>query len=381
MRILALVTDAFGAPGGIARYNRDFFKALSEADPGSFTLVLPRSAHGKEFNLSSNLTQEPGIQNKFLYAFRAIGTAFFRGPFDLIFCGHLYHAPLAFLLSRFLRIPFWLQLYGVEVWKDPPRIVYRSADRSAGVTAISRYTRKEFLKRSRINPGRVKVLPNTYEERFSPGPKPDLFLKKHGLADKKILLTVGRLSSREGYKGHDRVIALLPELLKIQPDLLYVIAGDGDDRPRLQKKVLQQGLDAHVRFLGYVDDVQLPELYRCADYFAMPSTGEGFGNVFLEAMACGVPVLGGNCDGSPDPLQDGNTGIIVDPTDPEKLMEGLEKLLRGKSPNGNASVFSYANFKRHVRSLFHSSFHPSPAKQTGRHDFPCRMIDGGQGIQ
>ena len=107
-------------------------------------------------------------------------------------------------------------------------------------------------------------------------------------------MTVSRLASSERYKGHDRVIRSLPRVLLKHPETIYLIVGDGDDRPRLEALASEFGVRDKVRFAGLVAGEELPDYFRLADVFVMPSTGEGFGIVFLEAMACGIDVIGGN---------------------------------------------------------------------------------------
>jgi phosphatidyl-myo-inositol dimannoside synthase len=133
-----------------------------------------------------------------------------------------------------------------------------------------------------------------------------------GLKAQKVLLSVGRLDARERYKGQDRVIRLLPALRERLGDVVYLIAGDGDDRPRLEALSRDCGVAEHVCFLGQVSDADLPDLYRAADLFVLPSTGEGFGIVFLEAMASGTPALGLAVMGAVDALADGELGDAVD---------------------------------------------------------------------
>jgi len=156
----------------------------------------------------------------------------------------------------------------------------------------------------------------------------------------------------ERYKGHDRIIDVMPRLLERHPELVYVIAGNGDDLGRLEELAAERGVRDHVRFIGYVPVDEMTSLYNIADAFAMPSSGEGFGFVFLEAAACGVPVLGGSVDGSPDALADGRIGIMVDPDDREALCQGLLELL-GKPREVPASLAAYAfpGFARQVRQL------------------------------
>jgi phosphatidyl-myo-inositol dimannoside synthase len=127
------------------------------------------------------------------------------------------------------------------------------------------------------------------------------------------LLTVARMDTREGYKGHDWVISALPHLKGPNGrQVVYLIAGNGDDRPRLERLAANLGVTQQVRFLGKVPLEALPDIYRAANLFVLPSTGEGFGIVFLEAMACGTRALGLAADGAPDALGDGELGILVD---------------------------------------------------------------------
>ena len=126
-----------------------------------------------------------------------------------------------------------------------------------------------------------------------------------------MLLTVGRMDAREGYKGHDRVIAALPQLLAAGHDIVYVVVGEGDDRARLQNLADERGVAERVRFVGVLGQDVLVDAYRMADLFVMPSSGEGFGIAFLEAMACGTPALGLAAGGAVDALADGEFGTMA----------------------------------------------------------------------
>ncbi len=352
MRILALITESFGGIGGIAQSNQDLLKALAETELGNEIVVLPRFSDKKIENLPNRIKFMPPQRGRLAYGLFSFGVLMSKGRFDMIFCGHIFMSPLAAFLSDFARIPFWAHLYGVESWQKPSSLIRRSVEKAKFVTAISRYTRRRFLSWANVAPGSVHLLPPVLHERFSPGPKPIDLIKRYGFEGKKVLLTVGRLSKAEKYKGHDKVIKVLPRLVKSYPDLVYAIAGDGDDRPRLENWAKQCGVDRHVFFMGEAEDSELPLIYRMADGFAMPSTGEGFGIVFLEAAASGVPVLGGNQDGSTDALLDGEFGLMVNPENEEDLIQGLEKLLIKKtSLKEPRDHFSYLNFKQQLQHL------------------------------
>ncbi|MBM4259532.1 MAG: glycosyltransferase family 4 protein, partial [Deltaproteobacteria bacterium] len=181
----------------------------------------------------------------------------------------------------------------------------------------------------------VRVVPDTFEEdRFQPGPAPVELRHRYGLsADAKVIFSVGRLAAGERYKGFDRIITALPEIARHHPTVHYLIAGRGDDQPRLEQLANTAGVRTRVTFAGFVPTVELCAHYQLCDVFAMPSTGEGFGIVFLEAMACGKPVLAGDQDGSTEPLMDGQLGALVDPTDVPAISITLSDLLAQRHPN------------------------------------------------
>ena len=360
MKILALVTEAYGGCGGIAQSNRDLFEALAGADGRNQVFVLPRNVSNPTQPLPSGVAQARAVHGKLSYAFSAASEFFRRGPFDLIFCGHLFMAPLAFSLARIKKTPYWIHIHGIEAWGKPSFLIQRAAERAWRVTAVSRYTRSKFLTWADVSPEKVKVLPDTVDERFKPGSKPGHFLSRYGLEGKKIVLTVGRLSSKERYKGHERVILALPQLLEREAGLVYVIAGEGDDCARLEELSMRLKVEDHVRFIGRVSDEELPDVYRMADLFVMPSRGEGFGIVFLEALSSGVPVIGGNLDGSVDALSEGRSGRLVEPSDPAELCRAIaENLDSEKAGTSGVEVFSKRNFKRHVDRLIQNIFEGS----------------------
>ena len=146
-------------------------------------------------------------------------------------------------------------------------------------------------------------------------------IERYGLKSSKVILTVGRLASEERHKGFDEVIEVMPQLIKRFPNLKYLIVGGGGDRQRLEAKVAKLGLSNCVIFTGYVPEDEKAAHYNLADVYVMPSRGEGFGIVLLEAAACGVPIVGSQVDGSREALLDGKLGRLVDPDDRHRLIE------------------------------------------------------------
>ena len=182
------------------------------------------------------------------------------------------------------------------------------------MTAVSRGTRHILLGWVDLPPDRVRVIPDTVQDRFVPGPPSEALRERLALGPGPILLTVGRLSAGERYKGHEQVFGALPALRAKFPTLVYAVAGGGDDRAYLEQRARDLAGDAAVRFLGFVPEEDLLGLYHLADLYVMPSTQEGFGIVYLEAAACGLRVVGGVGGGSADAVPDGRVGVLVDPS-------------------------------------------------------------------
>ncbi len=350
-RILALVTDAYGAGGGIAQYNRDLFQALAHSGIIRELVVLTRHGKSGTGNPPGKVRQLSPKPGKHAFVFQAMNAVRRHGPFDVIFCGHLYMAPLAALIAKLSGAPLWLQIHGIEAWQRPTRLQCWAAERACLVTSVSRHTRRLFLAWANCQPETVKVLPNTVEESFCPGPKPLDLLERYRLHGRKVLLTVSRLAASERYKGHDRVIRAMEKLKATHPEIAYVIAGDGDDLPRLRQLASELGVAENIRFVGYVPDEELPKLYRVADTFVMPSTGEGFGIVFLQALASGIPVIGGDSDGSRDPLREGMDGRMV-AADKASIAKAIDEILRSKKQQDGAGIaFSRSRFEMMVASI------------------------------
>jgi phosphatidyl-myo-inositol dimannoside synthase len=356
LRVLALVTDAFGGDGGIAGYNRHLLSSLAACDRIGDVVVLPRTSARCPEALPPGVRQLGPVHGRLAYSLSALRTTT-HGPFDIVFCGHLFMAPLAAAIAKLIRARFWVQVHGIEAWRPLSGLHRRSIETAALVTSVSRHTRQRLLEWIGIDPTRVKILPNTVEPRFQPGPKPDYLLQRHAASGRKVIVTVSRLASSERYKGHDRVIRILPRVLTQHPETIYIVVGDGDDRPRLEALAAEFGVAENVRFVGSVLPGELPDYFRLADVFVMPSTGEGFGIAFLEALATGIQVIGGNQDGSLDALADGELGRVIEPENQEELASSICSALRAAPTNvDRASRFNTRAFAEHLHALVRSNF-------------------------
>ena len=341
--MLALVTDAFGGRGGIAQYNRDFLGALAETGAVSSITVLPRQAPDLPM-LPERIAQTPARPGWIGYSVAALRTALLR-PVELVFCGHLFMAPLAALITRLKGAKLIVQTHGIEAWPRPSRAQRAALEAADLVLCVSRHTRSAVLSWAAIAPERVLVVPDTVREAFTPGDG-STQRASLGLEGKRILLTVGRMDARERYKGHDRVIAAISSLVAKGHDICYLVVGEGADRIRLETLARDARVSERVRFLGRVGLQTLVELYRMADLFVMPSTGEGFGVAFLEAMASGAPALGLDVAGARDALGDGQLGTLVAE---DELPGAIACLLAAPTPDSHAlAVAARARFGREM---------------------------------
>lgn len=358
MRILALVPDAFGGHGGIAQYNRDFLTALCQHSQVSQVVVIPRVVPKPLEPLPEKLLFDTsGLGGLVRYVAAVVHRLLATPRFDLVFCGHIHLVPIAWLVTRLSGKPFWLQIHGTEVWQPTTRwLVDRLANKAMRVLSVSEVTLNRFLAWCDVPLDQCFVLPNTINlDTYGVGDKPRTLLERYHLTGKTVLLTFGRLAAEERAKGFDEILELLQELALEVPDVAYVIAGDGNDRGRLQEKARVLGLVDQVVFTGWVAENEKADLYRLADAYVMPSRGEGFGIVFLEAMACGVPVVASCLDGGSEAVRGGMLGILVDPNDADDIRRGiLEALRRPRQIPEELEYFSFNNFVRRVHALLNS---------------------------
>lgn len=332
--------EIFASEGGIQSYVKDIFKAYlsitsgTNSPPQAEVLLLRDAEDCNNPYESRNLkfyylkTENPGL-NRLKFATVLLTRLLQKRP-QRVFCGHIKLAPLIQILCQPLGIPYTILTYGKEVW-EPLGPKYRTAmSKAESIWTISRYTRDRTCELNQLNPEKFQIVPCTVDENiFTTGPGPQDLLEQYNLVGAKILMTVARLRSSDIYKGVDVTIHALPQIAKTFPNVKYLVIGRGDDRSRLAKLADDLGVTERVIFAGFVPTENLAEHYQLADAYVMPSQ-EGFGIVYLEALACGVPVLAGDADGSADPLQDGKLGWRVPHRDSAAVAVACVEMLRGE---------------------------------------------------
>jgi glycosyltransferase involved in cell wall biosynthesis len=320
------------APGGVQRAGRHMALALSE---------FAAAKHMEYRMLSLNDTQElhrlrlggkefvftGAARGKTRFAATAIRAA--RRGALLTLAAHVNLGPMARIM-RFTapRMKSVVVAHGVEVW-EPLSAMRQAALRQAEmVLAPSRSTADFLINVQKVPAARVRVLPWALD--------PDFDTKLAGNSGAKlpaefpsgrVILTVGRWLAAERYKGMDTLILALPRLLLLYPDLHLVMVGTGDDREWLENIARDSGVRRHIHLLGGLSQGELSACYAAAELFALPSRGEGFGFVYLEAMARGKAVIAGAHGGAPEVVQDGVTGYVVPHGDPAQLATSIDTLL------------------------------------------------------
>ncbi len=272
-----------------------------------------------------------------LAATRAIMSRCRTRHYDVALVGHLMSTQGLGVLAATIRrqLPYAILTHGNDLWSNRRSLIDAVASsvlmRQAGLLlANSEYTANVI--RSRVRHIPVEVLnPGVDTHRFRPGLDTSAVRREYSLRDRQVVLTVGRLVARKGYA---QVLRALPRVIQHVPQLLYLIAGSGPQEARLRHSVSCLQLHDHVRFLGHVPANRLPELYCASDLFVMPCISmdhehdvEGFGIVFSEAAACGIPVIAGNSGGAAEAVEHRRTGLVVDGRDVAAIESAMVRVL------------------------------------------------------
>ena len=242
-----------------------------------------------------------------------------------ILCMHAGLSPVARILAWRLGKKYAVFLHGIEIWRNLPLRTEWGLSGAALSISNSRFTLSKFREwhpQMADQPAEVAHLglPGAFNKLEEAEP---VGFPGQG----RFVISVGRLSLEDDYKGHGTLIRAIVELRKRMPDVFLVLAGGGNAAEFLKRLSIAQNDPGAVVFAGAVSDAQLLWLYRRSAVFAMLSEGEGFGLVHLEAMAQGKPCLGTHADAAAEIIEDGQTGRLVEPRDPQAAAAALEEML------------------------------------------------------
>jgi asparagine synthase (glutamine-hydrolysing) len=361
---LFLTLKTFSHTGGIEKVNRILMKAGTDIQ--SHHLIR---FHAK--SLYDDLPEEKYITKRRFEGFKGKLIPFIfksvrKGiKCDVVMFSHINMA-LVGLLIKFInpKTKILLQAHGIEVWGKQSFLKKAFLKQADLILSVSEFTKNNIIEHHGIKSEKCVVFHNSLDPFFITDSnlaiEQKLREKHHIKGDEIVLITLTRLASTEKYKGYDKVILALAKLKAEGKKYKYLILGKYDQKEydRVLDLVIQLDLKEEVDICGYIDDDEISSYFGLANLFVMPSQKEGFGIVFIEAMACGLPVIAGNLDGSIDALVNGDLGILIDPNDEEALLAAIKNYkahplshqpeILMKKVNEN---FGYPQYKKNLETL------------------------------
>ncbi len=372
-KTLFLTLRIFSATGGIEKVCRIMGKALYEDSIENDGLVQICSMYDRqadafdnEYFPAENFTGY-GI-NKMLFIKEMVQAG---AKADVVILSHVNLLLIGWLIKKVApHTKLILLAHGIEIWYPLGSRKKNMLHYCDKIFAVSNYTKSTIMKVHDL-PGEKCVVLNNCLDPFLPLPslhkKDESLLKKYGFSSSdKILMTLTRLSSKERYKGYDKVIEAMAALKEKYSCLKYLLAGiyDGREKIFVDNLIHRFGLQDNVVMPGYIPDAELEEHFAMSDMYVMPSRKEGFGLVFIEAMYYGLPVIAGNIDGSADALLNGGLGQLVNPDSIEEIAAAISNILENKNPATPdrkllIKHFSYEAYKIKLEVIMNESYQPA----------------------
>src|SRR6266511_953976 len=317
-----------GAPGGIGRVELLLQRALGQGEEEGFEVQTISRHPPREYFVEASQPHRKlvVVRNPIRFALRSLRAAVLARP-DVIVDTHVNIARLHTVI-RWLRpgARTVLFIHGREVWRSLSwlrQLALRSCTRMVALTGFVAGTVHAAHGSSHAP---IEIVPAGLSDGWADG-----VVARSDPTGHAMVLTVSRLQDDEQEKGVDRVLAAFPRVLEQVSGATLRIVGDGTDRPRLERIARTLGVAERVRFLGSVDDAALKRLYATSDVFALPSVQEGFGLVYLEAMAHGLPCVIASGTATAEVVDPGGTGIAVDPGDVDQLADAICVLLNDRA--------------------------------------------------
>jgi phosphatidyl-myo-inositol dimannoside synthase len=369
-RMIAALFPELLAVGGLQLAGRELAAALAAmADENGepyYFLSLNDSPGEQEAAVGNLCFRFRGFgRQKLRFVRAALKTARLRPR--CVFASHPNLAPVATAMRIAGKRPLVIiGTHGIEVWRPLPFLRRRALRAADIVLAPSSDTARKLAQIQFIPEGKIHRLPWPLDPEFlALAASAENLPLPVGFPHGQIVLTVGRWAASERYKGADLLIRAVASLAAEFRELQLVLAGSGDDLPRLQQLARETDIPSRIHFLTHFSRQELASCYARADIFALPSSGEGFGLVFLEAMALNKPVIGASLGGIPDIVTNGETGCLIDPKDSTSLERGLRTLLSDASLRMRMGQqagkvvrdrFSFSRFQHGVAEIFSNTF-------------------------
>ena len=310
----------------------------------------------------------------------AAGMVFHGSRNNQVILSHVNLLRIGYLIKRISpRTKLILLAHGIEVWKPLGRRKRKWMKECDIILAVSSFTKSKIIEQYGVLKEKCFVLNNCLDP-FLPlpgaGEKNVALLNRYNCsANNIIIMTLTRLRSDERYKGYDKVMEALALLKPKYPQLRYLLAGNYDDTEKqwVDQLIQQAGLQQQVILPGYIEDNEIRDHFAVSDIYVMPSSGEGFGIVFIEAIYYGLPVIAGNKDGSADALLNGELGQLVDPGNAQEIATAITNIIENKSsvtPNRKLLLknFSYEAYKQNLKEALNTGFRANPGHTIKRNE-------------
>jgi phosphatidylinositol alpha-1,6-mannosyltransferase len=334
-KVILYTLQTFSSTGGIQKMTRTMAHSLN----------LLAISNNWDFKLWSVYDSNSDLMPQYLPAKRFRGFGKNRVAFilktllaaktpDVIIISHINLAVIGLLIKTINpKCKIWLIAHGIEVWRPLSSVKKLFLKQCDKVICVSNFTKQQMISRHNTNAAICEVLNNAVDP-FIKLPiiftKPDQLLKRYRLSkDTPVVFTLTRLASTEQYKGHDQVIKVIGRLRLKFPGIKYILAGQYDHKEeiRIQKLLNDAKVEEDVILTGFIEESEIADHFLLADLFVLPSKKEGFGIVFIEALACGLPVICGNADGSIDAICNGELGRAINVDNPVELENAIADYL------------------------------------------------------
>lgn len=358
-KVLFLTLKIFSATGGIEKVCKVAGKALNELYPENLTIF-------------SMYDKQKDVDKKYFPAlvFTGFNAQKIKGVYSsikngirskIVILSHINLLPVGYLIKKISpKTKLVLFAHGIEVWQPLSGLKLKMLSKVDSILAVSNYTKDKMRNLYKLDKRKFQILNNCLDP-FLPifinGDVQSILYKKYNLSESDfILITVTRIAADEQYKGHEKILESMSTLVREFPNIKYLIVGkyDKSEKERLDILIDNYNLKDKIIFTGFVLDEALAAHYKLANVYVMPSKGEGFGIVFIEAMFYKLPVIAGNSDGSVDPLLNGKLGQLVNPDNAEELTVAIKNVILRScafKPDQNLLIqnFSYSIYKEKLK--------------------------------
>lgn len=369
-KILFLTLRVCSAMGGIEKVCRVMGKALWEIGDkklGKLAVFSMYDAPGDAANdryFPSSIFRGFG-KSKFRFMLAAIKKGM---ACDTVILSHLNLLPAGRIIKMLRpKTKLILLAHGIEIWGRLPSSKKKMLQACDQIWAVSNYTRQRIIEEQQVVASKIKVLNNCLDP-FLPAPlaekKSSALLEKYGFAATDvIMLMLSRIAATERHKNYDTVIAAMPAAMKAtSKNIRYLIAGKftADEAAHINAQASKFAVGERVTLAGYISDEALAAHFALADLYVMPSSKEGFGIVFIEAMYYGLPVIAGNSDGSADALLNGALGLMVSPGDVAETSAAIVELIHNNlaylpEPVVMHQHFGYEDYRFKITQLLNTA--------------------------